>query len=150
MIDALALLVRAVLALLCVLALIWWISRKAGAAHASRASKEQHLSVVARQNLGRRAGVAVVAIGPRRLLLGVTDQSINMLSELDPREDLGALAASMKASGADVVREDLDVESLNDKGFVLLNPEPSALAGSIFAPSTWRAALNTLRQKTIR
>jgi flagellar protein FliO/FliZ len=43
------------------------------------------VQVVGRQSLGRRAGVAVVEVEGRRLLLGVTDQGVSMLTELAVR-----------------------------------------------------------------
>lgn len=41
------------------------------------------LRVVSRQALGRSASVAVVRVDDRLLLLGVTDGSVNLLTELD-------------------------------------------------------------------
>lgn len=44
------------------------------------------LQVLHRQSLSRSSGVAVVSVGGRVLLLGTTDQQVQMLTELDPAE----------------------------------------------------------------
>jgi flagellar protein FliO/FliZ len=44
------------------------------------------LQVLHRQSLSRSSGVAVVSVGGRMLLLGTTDQQVQMLTELDPAE----------------------------------------------------------------
>ncbi|MFS3127109.1 flagellar biosynthetic protein FliO [Nocardioides sp. Bht2] len=44
------------------------------------------IQVLHRQALSRSSAVSVVAVGPRVLVLGSTDQQINVLAELDPDE----------------------------------------------------------------
>ncbi len=70
---------RVVLSLAVVLGLLWIIARRGGRGRV----KATTVQVVGRQSLGRRAGVAVVEVEGRRLLLGVTDQGVSMLTELD-------------------------------------------------------------------
>lgn len=70
---------RVVLSLAVVLGLVWWLSRR----NAGTRVKAPTMSVVGRQSLGRHAGVAVVEVEGRRLLLGVTDQRVALLTELD-------------------------------------------------------------------
>jgi flagellar protein FliO/FliZ len=78
--SALVLGLRVVLALAVVLGLLWWLARRAGGGKPR--AKVTTVSVVGRQSLGRRSGVAVVEVEGRRLLLGVTDQAISLLTEL--------------------------------------------------------------------
>ncbi|MEI5675455.1 MULTISPECIES: flagellar biosynthetic protein FliO [unclassified Nocardioides] len=44
------------------------------------------LQVLHRQSLSRSSGVALVSVGGRMLLLGTTDQQVQMLTEIDPAE----------------------------------------------------------------
>lgn len=81
--DTLVLAARTALALACVLGLIWVVARKAGWGKGGRRATGPAIEVVGRQALGRHAGVAVLAIGERRLLVGFGEQQVTMLSELD-------------------------------------------------------------------
>lgn len=83
--SALVLGLRVVLALAVVLGLLWWLARRTGGGRAR--AKVTTVSVVGRQSLGRRSGVAVVEVEGRRLLLGVTDQGVTLLAELAAAAD---------------------------------------------------------------
>jgi flagellar protein FliO/FliZ len=68
------------------------IASLAGAAGAKRgrrvADESTRLELLSRQPLGKTAAVAVVRVGERTLLLGVTDSEIRLLSELgEPAEN---------------------------------------------------------------
>lgn len=125
--DTVVLGLRVLLALACVIGLIWVLARRAGWGKGRRRPAGPAVEVVGRQALGRHAGVVVVAVGDRRLLLGYGEQNVTMLTELDavadeePAEDgadapapapltLGALAAAVlptprRARGAASVAE---------------------------------------------
>ncbi len=77
---------RVVLSLACVVGLIWYAGRRLGApAKAGRRADGEHdVRVVGRQNMGRHSGVAVLAIGNRRVLVGYGEQQVTMLTELGP------------------------------------------------------------------
>lgn len=47
------------------------------------ARRRAQLDVIARQPLGKSASVAVVRVGDRTMLIGVTDASVQLLSEVD-------------------------------------------------------------------
>lgn len=93
--DSVVLGLRVLLALACVIGLIWVLARRAGWGKQRRGPAGPTLEVVGRQALGRHAGVAVVAVGNRRLLLGYGEQNVTMLTELAPAppEALPALTA---------------------------------------------------------
>ncbi|MFE6967042.1 flagellar biosynthetic protein FliO [Agromyces sp. NPDC057679] len=75
---------RAIVALAAVLALLWWLkSRLENGKKLRPAPTSDALTVLRRQTLGRRASLVVVDHGGRRLLLGVTDQQVNVLSDTD-------------------------------------------------------------------
>jgi flagellar protein FliO/FliZ len=69
---------RAALAALVVAALAALVRRREGARPAPA------LRVAARAGLTRAAGVAVVEVDGRRLLLGVSERAVELLCELDP------------------------------------------------------------------
>lgn len=78
------LVLRLVFSLAVVLGLMLLVARVAQRRLGSRAGAP--LSVLHRQAVGRHASVAVVAVGGRTLLLGVTEQQVQMLAELDGEE----------------------------------------------------------------
>jgi len=131
------LLLRAIVALACVLGLIWWGARRLTNGRVVRSSSEPHVMVVDRHALARGSGVAVLAVGNRRLLVGFGDQQVNLLTELAP-----------------VVKPIVDFDDSVD-GPVPGRAPPaegprSRLAGSILHPQTWKDAMRALQDKTVR
>ncbi len=90
---------RVLLALACVIGLIWVLARRAGWGRGRRRPAGPAVEVIGRHAFGRHAGVAVVAVGDRRLLLGYGEQNVTMLTELDPADP--AEAAALAAEQAD-------------------------------------------------
>jgi flagellar protein FliO/FliZ len=160
---------RVALSLACVLGLIWYAQRRLGGLGGGRRPSGPELSVVGRQSLGRHTGVAVLAAGDRRLLLGVSDQGVVLLTELD-RVESGAVqdvkdgsagtagptsAAARLLARLPVQREEIDVASLAPSGAQVVTPappevsRPSALDGSILSPSTWRRAARSIHPRAV-
>lgn len=79
---------RVLLSLACVLGLLWFAARRLSGTASAKRQRTAALSVVARQSLGGRTGVAVVEIGDRRLLVGVSEHGVNLLSELGSSADV--------------------------------------------------------------
>lgn len=76
--DTLFVALRVALSLAAVLGLLWVLQRRL--TRGSRGSRSQNLvTVVGRQGLGQKASVVVVDIDGRRFVLGVTEQSVNVL-----------------------------------------------------------------------
>lgn len=98
--DSVWLLLRVVVALGCVLGVIWIAGRRLGGARAARTADEPHVRVVDRSALGRHAGVAVLAVGNRRILVGYGEQRVEMLTELNPVVVPLAASAPVAASSA--------------------------------------------------
>ena len=73
---------RVALSLACVLGVLWFLARRLQGTGAVKRQRTAALSVVARQSLGGRTGVALVEIGDRRLLLGVSEHGVNLLTEV--------------------------------------------------------------------
>ena len=88
------------------------------------------LSVLNRQQLSRGSSVAVVRVADRALVLGVTDQQVNLLGET-------TLEAFEKHPHP---YERRDTVALS----------PGTLEGSVLSPRTWRSTLDFLRDRTTR
>ncbi len=82
--DTLFVALRVALSLAAVLGLLWVLQRRL--TRGSRGTRSQNLvTVVGRQGLGQKASVVVVDIDGRRFVLGVTEQSVNVLHGGDPQ-----------------------------------------------------------------
>ncbi len=164
--DAIGLALRVGLSLACVLGLIWLISRGLLTGGARRRGRSVGgVSVLARQSLSRTGSIAVVQVGDRALVLGVTEQNVTLLTETE----LSALEAEV---------EELDVEEVENVTTTIAGaldapvrttkvpsidhvpaprrtrrPAPAAtgsLAGSALSPATWSQAVEALRDRTTR
>ncbi|NUU15871.1 flagellar biosynthetic protein FliO [Cellulomonas humilata] len=161
------LVLRVLLALTCVVGLIWFIGRRFGGGQTQRSSREHVVKLVGRQSVGRHTGVAVVAVGNRRLLLGYGDQQVTLLTELGPVvEPLPDPVAEQTGPRRDWVASALSVAGRVPAqrpapSLETASPEPAALEqapeaptstlqGSILAPETWRQAVRTLQDRTVR
>jgi flagellar biosynthetic protein FliO len=83
------LLFQVVFALGAVLGVIWVsakLARRSGLAGTQTAA----LRIVGRQMLGRDSSVAVMTVGGRAFIIGVTAHQVSVLSEVDPTEVLAA------------------------------------------------------------
>ena len=83
------------------------------------------LEVVARHGLSRSSSVAVVRLGGRALVLGVTEHQVSLLTEIDPTE--------------------LDAPSEPDD--VAAGPAGPGIGAG---PLPWKVALEQLRERTVR
>jgi len=129
-----ALLVRVVVSLGVVLAIMAGtatVLRRSGVVGTSPAGKRglrrsrPALEVIARHGLSRGSSVAVVRLGGRALVLGVTEHNVSLLTEVDPAElDAPADADDALAGSAG----------------------PGIGAGSL----PWKVALEQLRERTVR
>ena len=91
------------------------------------------LSVLGRQQLTRGAAVAVVRVGEKALVLGVTDQQVSLLGEAE--------LASFESPPMDHDHRD---------PVQLMSGAAGPLDGSILAPRTWRSTMDFLRDRTKR
>lgn len=58
-------------------AVLWWVKRKTSRGQAG--SQDIRIRIVARQPLGSKASVAVVEVGEKTLILGITEHSVTNL-----------------------------------------------------------------------
>ncbi|WP_426561175.1 flagellar biosynthetic protein FliO [Angustibacter sp. McL0619] len=163
--DFLALAGRVILSLAVVLVLLWLASRGMRR-NQRRSSKGVDVDVLARQPLAQRASVAVVKVGDRALVLGVTENRIELLSD-QPLEAL-MLATPVKveadvqpdgedwvdADGVPVARGDAGADNTAIASAVRgkrgADVPRGPLAGSALSPATWAKAIDAVREMTVR
>ncbi|WP_250448480.1 flagellar biosynthetic protein FliO [Actinotalea sp. C106] len=80
--SSLVLGLRVLLSLAVVLGLLWFLARRLSGTKAVR-RRATDLAVIGKQSLGGKTGLALVEVGGRRLLLGVSEQGVNLLTEVD-------------------------------------------------------------------
>jgi flagellar protein FliO/FliZ len=149
--------IRVVFSLAVVFGLIWLVartsSRKFGGAARSM------VRVVARQPLARTASLAVVEVGDRVLVVGVSENGVSLLTEMDPSE-LPAADTAAETGDPTVETAALTDGSGRAAGswlrkpaggpdqLVPVTPAPGAhaavrstgLNGSVLSAQTWRQA----------
>jgi flagellar protein FliO/FliZ len=116
--------------------------------------------VVQRQPLSRTSSVAVVTVGSRVLVLGTTEQQVQLLTELDPDEldapedaasDRGSAIAHSRPDEAPAVRrlgrprrEPKAPQSVRQSVPVVRDADvvaaEGALSGSVLSAQTWKQA----------
>jgi flagellar protein FliO/FliZ len=132
---------RVVVSLGVVLGIFWGMarigSRKVGGRDRSL------VRVRSRQALSRGSSLAVVEVGSRVLVVGVSDAGVRLLTELDPFElDTDASALTELP---DDVPVPVPTEPRSKRRKVVAAPaavsaDASTLGGSLLAPATWRQA----------
>ena len=128
----LELVLRIGFSLLVVLGLLWVLAKVARRPLAGRGGGA--IAVLARQQLTRGSTVAVVRIGGRALILGVTDGQVTLLGEADP-----AVLAVPEGAGR---RETVALERRP--------AAPGRLDGSVLSPQAWSQTVQFLRERTVR
>ncbi|RLK53644.1 flagellar biosynthetic protein FliO [Actinokineospora cianjurensis] len=130
-------LLRVFIALLLVLGALWLAARLARRPMRNR-RRGGTMDVLARTQLSRGASVTVVQVDKTALVLGVTDHQVNLLHVADAE----AFALPEPGKPADPTKP--GELSPVDK------PAQGALAGSVLSPSTWKQALDALRERSVR
>ena len=132
--DSAVVLLRVVLALGCVLGLIWYAGRKLSRTPGARGAKSMPMTVIGRQSLGKSSGIALVEVAGRVLLLGIGEQGVRVLTEIDQ-----PTATVVTVAPADVpglvpdgleLREELDLVALTDLNGADAGPARLQTAGS--------------------
>ncbi|HEX2176881.1 MAG TPA: flagellar biosynthetic protein FliO [Nocardioidaceae bacterium] len=130
----LELVLRVVFSLSVVLGLLWLIARVSS--RRLRGSSHQGLvRTLVRQPLSRGSSLAVVSVGARVLVVGVTEQQVNLLTELDPSEVETPAGAETDPDSAGIPRNEPSVvgDPRNDRS-------AGALGGSVLSTQTWKQA----------
>ena len=118
----LELVLRVVFSLAVVLGLLWAVAR-VSSRRLRGASHHGLVRTLVRQPLSRGSSLAVVSVGEHVLVLGVTEQQVNLLTELDPAE--------------------VAVEPVTEPpgGSSAAGGSGGALTGSVLSTQTWKQAL---------
>lgn len=143
--DDLLLGLRVIVSLLVVVALIWLAARRL---QSSRRGEAPDMRVVARLPLTRRSSLALVEVEGRRLLLGVGDAGVSLVSELgaDADWDRALASASQPPMAPSSPEEPPRPPAAPAPGASRL-PAPvheSALSGSVLSSTTWKQAWSAL------
>jgi flagellar protein FliO/FliZ len=140
--ETFTLALRVGLSLACVLGLVWLFSKGALKAGGRASSGRGAVQLLARQSLSRTSSVAVVQVGERALVLGVTEQHVTLLTEAD--------AAAVAPAQETVQRTPVEATRARPAAATAVPMPRSPLAGSALSPATWTQAIDALRERTIR
>jgi flagellar protein FliO/FliZ len=102
------------------------------------------VEVLDRQNLGKTTSIALVRIGDRRVALGVTDQRVDVLLQLDPEPE--ALAVPDELDDGEVI----DVIDLTGSSFDTPPTSTAARKRAVTPARPWKDLIEDLRERTIR
>jgi flagellar protein FliO/FliZ len=134
------LLLRVIVSLGLVLAVLWFAAK--GLRSSQRRSRGGvDVDVLARQPLAQKSSVAIVRLGDRALVLGVTESRVDLLHETALAD---VLVPYQPAAGEAPADTDTVVPG------VLPAQRGGPLAGSALSPQTWSRAVQVLREKTVR
>jgi len=139
--QTVALAFRVVLSLSVVLALMWLLARTLRGRVIARGAGV--LELLARVPMTRGSSVAVVRVADQVLVLGVTETQVTVLTVADPEQVRIASVNSENASFSKTADGQSGLPGSGPTGSGLL-------AGSILSPNTWRRAIVTIRERTVR
>jgi flagellar protein FliO/FliZ len=143
---------RVALSLACVLGLIWFAGRRLQGTAGVRRQRSVPLTVLGRQSLGKGAGIALVEVAGRVLLLGVGEGGVRLLTEVEvPAEPEAPAAPARQTERGTEVREELDlaVVAATDRSVLVAVPtdevpapvaDPTSAAAQQYAEDTARMA----------
>lgn len=149
--DELILWLRVILSLGAVLALLWIIQRRLGRNAGAAVGKSRPLQLIARQGLGQKASVVIVEADGQRLLLGVTEQSVTVISSsTDARTaEPAAAEAAPVASFSEVLAagtgESTTAAGRERRERRRARESRNGLEGSILSLKTWQDSAAALR-----
>ncbi len=143
------LLLRVVVSLGLVLAVLWFAAK--GLRSSQRRSRAGvDVDVLTRQPLAQKSSLAVVRLGDRALVHGVTESRVELLHETA----LADVLAPEQPAQADQPASDSAraVQLPTTVGGIVVRPPASRgpLAGSALSPQTWSRAVQVLREMTVR
>jgi flagellar protein FliO/FliZ len=156
--DTLWLILRLVLSLALVLGLIWGLARIKKRVSPTNAGTIQVLSKIP---VSRKGSLLVVEVGGKKLVIGATDSSISLISEIDIAPETLEIKEERRPVELDSymigmldspesMGFDLDPAEVDALASLKKTQSDSKLAGSVLSPDTWRQLAETLREKTVR
>ena len=156
--DTLWLILRLGLSFALVLGLIWGLARIKKRVSPTNAGTIQVLSKIP---VSRKGSLLIVEVGGKKLMIGATDTSISLISEIEIAPETVELKEDRRPVELDPYMFGM-LDSPESMGFELDPAEMDALAslkksqpesklaGSVLSPGTWRQLAEALREKTVR
>jgi len=155
-VNTIAIIGRMLLALVLVLGIMWalarWARKPMGVGKGERV-----MTVLARQQLSRTSSVTVLKLMDRALVLGVTDQGVQLLTEteLAPIEEALTVQPAPRRglrAALPAVDPEADAEppAVGRPLPALPMPGRSKLDGSVLSPATWKQLVSAAREMTVR
>ncbi len=153
---------RVVLSLGAVVGLLWFIQKKVSRHTTSRPGANL-VSVVTRQAIGTKASVVVLDTDGKRFMLGVTEQSVNILHTFDVEPESATAAVAVTAEPPEATFDEhlrreqaVTAPSLHQappsRASLHRGSQASqggkALEGSILSPATWKQTAAAFRRST--
>ncbi|WP_144713337.1 flagellar biosynthetic protein FliO [Curtobacterium pusillum] len=169
--DTLVIALRVALSLGVVLVLMWVLHRRMAKGpfgkSATRGRRSASVEVVGRQGIGGKASVVVVDVEGERLVLGVSEHGVSLLtSGQAPAPELTIVTGPVPlpvrpTPSADAFRQELDQQTAaeprlpdalpmrprNRRPQRTVLPTAQQLQGSILSADTWRQAAAALRNR---
>ncbi len=132
--DAVLTMLRVVVSLAAVLGVIWYLHRRVTRRQSRTKKKVNPVTVVGKQGIAAKASVVVVDVDGRRLVLGVTEHSVNVLHSeeraLVAEPNFATALAEADAAGAGPVRAgEADADPVR-VGAAGTNPARAGAAGA--------------------
>ena len=167
--DTVLLVLRVRLSLAAVLGLMWWLGRRMQARVGSK--RRESLNVLGRQQLSRHSGVALIEAAGHRIVVGYGDDGVTFLHDAGEVPDeapaaLGEARVELDVTGfahQEATVSELRVVDADSTTGAIPSPvrstsartadaqrHRSPLEGSILAPDTWRKAVATVQERTVR
>jgi flagellar protein FliO/FliZ len=150
-VSTIAIIGRMLLALVVVLGVMWalarWARKPMGVGKGERV-----MTVLARQQLSRGSSVAVLKLMDRALVLGVTEQGVQLLTEteLAPIEQVLTVPAASRRRPAEPIEPDGEPAVDSRLPALPAFTGKSKLDGSVLSPNTWKQLLGAARELTVR
>lgn len=133
---------RLVLSLAFVAVVLWFAARVAK--KRGLGGRQGLIEVLARQPMGRTSAVTVIRVADKVMVVGSTEGQITLLGDIDNEqmdEHLARLDADEQMTKTVRTTKPASASSTGGTGL---------MAGSVFDPKQWSAALDGLREKTVR
>ena len=158
--NTVAIIGRMLLALVFVLGVMWLLARWARKPMGGKADRV--MTVLARQQLSRTSSVTVLRVMDRALVLGVTEQGVQLITETELSAIEDALATEAETGRSWARKRALTAaETAAEPAGEADGAEPStprpagvgrpaALDGSVLSPKTWRQLVSAARELTVR
>lgn len=137
--DVLALALRVIFSLGAVIGVLWLAQRYFARATGLRGKASDPLNVISRRGIGQKSALVVVEMDGKRFMLGVTDQSINVLhtGEVPEPATVPETAAQSFSRTLASVPGGPEVDEQGIARHRRAARQPGALDGSILSLGTW-------------